>query len=305
MKYYKSIIELIGSTPLIRLNKIEKKYKLNYKIFAKLEKYNASGSIKDRIAFNMISNALKKGVINKNTLIIEPTSGNTGIGLALICAYYNLKLHIYMPSSFSVERIKMMEFYGAEVFLTDKKLGMKGAIDKAIEEHKLVNDSFIPFQFSNKDNINAHYLYTAKELLNDLDNKIDVLISGIGTGGTIMGISKRFKKEKVNCKIIGVEPFESPLLSQNRSNSHKIEGIGANFIPPLIDMKYINEIKTASFDESFECVKELALEEGLFVGISSGAVLNVSLKLDKNKYKNKNVVLIFPDGGEKYLSIYG
>lgn len=303
MKYYESVLELIGNTPLLRLKKIESKLNLNYKLFAKVERNNPTGSIKDRAAYFMIKDALNKKIINKDTLIIEPTSGNTGIGLASICAYYGLKLHIYMPSSNSIERRKMMSFLGAKVILTDKSKGMKGALEEAIKEHNSIKNSFIPSQFENENNFKAHYETTAEEIILALDKKIDVFISGIGTSGTIMGVSKRLKEENIPCKIIGVEPKESPLISQNIASSHKIEGIGANFLPPILDRNFIDEMHTVSYEEAKSFMELLAKEEGLLVGISSGAILKCACSLAET-YKNKNVVIVLPDNFERYLSVY-
>lgn len=305
MNYKNSIIETIGNTPLVRLNKIERKYNLPFKLFAKVERFNPTGSVKDRPAFNMINEGFKEGKINDQTLIIEPTSGNTGIGLSMVCAYFNLKLHIYMPENCSIERIKMMKAFGAEVFLTSKSLGMKGSVDAANKEADETQNSFIPSQFSNKANSLAHFNGTANEILNDLDGQVDVLIAGFGTGGTISGIGERFKQVLNNVEIIGVEPFSSPLLIENKTGPHKIQGIGANFIPTLLDKNVIDRIIDIKDDDAYEMSRELARIEGIFAGISSGASLAASLTLDKEKYINKNVVIILPDNGERYLSVEG
>ena len=243
--------------------------------------------------------------INKDTLIIEPTSGNTGIGLAMICAYFNLKCHIYMPSNSSIERVKMMEAYGAKVILTDASLGMKGAIEAAFKEYKENKNSFVPSQFDNYANSKSHYFTTAKEILSDLDNKVDVLVAGIGTGGTISGISSYFKDNNINAYIIGVEPSSSPLLTKNYTGAHKIQGIGANFVPKILKLDNINEIFDITDEEAYKGCNILAKEEGIFAGISSGAVLSAALKLDNDKFRNKNVVIILPDNGERYLSVEG
>ena len=305
MNYMNSILETIGFTPLVRLNKIEKKYNLSYRLFAKIEKFNPGGSIKDRASFYMIKGALENGLINKDTLIIEPTSGNTGVSLAMICAYYNLKLHIYMPSSCSKERIDLIKAYGGKVILTDSSLGMKGAKEKALKEFDAISNSYMPSQFENRNNELSHYETTSKELILSLDADIDAFICGIGTGGTIMGISKSFKDKNLKTKIIGVEPFSSPLISQNIYSSHKIQGIGANFLPDLIDKEYIDEFILVKVEDAYEMTNILAKEEGILVGLSSGASLKAGISLDKNKYKDKNVVILLPDTGERYLSVDG
>lgn len=301
--YKNSILECIGNTPLVRLNKIEKKYNLNFKLFAKVERFNPTGSIKDRPAFNMIFEALKNNIINKDTLIIEPTSGNTGIGLAMVCSYYDLKCHIYMPESSSIERVKMMKAYGCEVFLTKKEYGMKGSVEAALAEHKKVKNSFIPSQFDNCLNPLSHYEHTANEIYDDLEGKIDYLFAGIGTGGTISGIGKKLKKFNKDIKIVGVEPLSSPLLTKNKAGSHKIQGIGPNFVPRNLDLNYIDKICDVSDENAYQKAKELAQVEGIFCGISSGACLSASLDYNKEELKDKNVVIILPDNGERYLSV--
>ena len=303
--YKENILDCIGNTPLVKLNKIIKKYNLSFNLFAKVERFNPSGSIKDRASYFMIKDALNNHKINNDTLIIEPTSGNTGIGLAMICAYLNLKCHIYMPANSSIERVKMMEAYGAKVILTEASLGMKGAIEAAFKEYKENKNSFVPSQFDNLANLKSHYYTTAKEILYDLDNKIDVLIAGIGTGGTISGISSYFKDNNINAYIIGVEPNASPLLTKKYTGAHKIQGIGANFVPKILKLENINEVIDIKDDEAYKGCNILAKEEGIFAGISSGAALSAALKLDSNKFKNKNIVIILPDNGERYLSVEG
>lgn len=303
--YKENILDCIGNTPLVKLNKIIKKHNLSFNLFAKVERFNPSGSIKDRASYFMIKDAFENHKINKDTLIIEPTSGNTGIGLAMICAYFNLKCHIYMPSNSSIERVKMMEAYGAKVILTEASLGMKGAIEAAFKEYKENKNSFVPSQFDNYANSKSHYYTTAKEILFDLDNNVDVLIAGIGTGGTISGISSYFKDNDLNTYIIGVEPSNSPLLTKKYTGAHKIQGIGANFVPKILKLDNINEIFDITDDEAYKGCNILAKEEGIFAGISSGAALSAALKLDNDKFKNKNVVIILPDNGERYLSVEG
>ena len=303
--YKENILDCIGNTPLVKLNKIIKKHNLSFNLFAKVERFNPSGSIKDRASYFMIKDAFENHKINKDTLIIEPTSGNTGIGLAMICAYLNLKCHIYMPENSSIERVKMMEAYGAKVILTDASLGMKGAIEATFKEYKENKNSLVPSQFDNYANSKSHYFTTAKEILSDLDNKVDVLVAGIGTGGTISGISSYFKDNNINAYIIGVEPSSSPLLTKNYTGAHKIQGIGANFVPKILKLDNINEIFDITDEEAYKGCNILAKEEGLFAGISSGAALSAALKLDNDKFRNKNVVIILPDNGERYLSVEG
>ncbi len=301
MKIYNSIIDYIGNTPLVRLNKIEALFKIDSPLYAKLEMFNPSHSIKIRIAKNMIDKAIKEKKISKTTTIIEPTSGNTGIGLALICAYYNLHFIAIMPENMSIERIKLLKAYNGEVILTKKELGMKGAIKKSEEMHQKIKDSFIPLQFENQYNPLAHYETTAKEIYNDLDGQIDIFVSAIGTGGTITGISKYLKEKNKNIISIGLEPKESPLLTEHKTSSHKIQGIGPNFVPKTLNLDYVDKILTITSEEAYEYTNLLAKTEGIFAGISSGCALCGGLKIAK-EVKNKNIVMIFPDLGERYLS---
>ena len=297
---YKDIKQLIGNTPILELTKIESFFKLQSKIYAKLEAYNPGGSIKDRIALNMIEKELKKGRINSKTTIIEPTSGNTGIGLALVCATYKLPFIATMPSSMSIERQKLIKAYGGKVVLTDPLLGMKGAVDKAIDLSKEIKNSFIPYQFENMNNPLVHYKTTAREIVSDI-KKIDYFISGIGTGGTISGVGKYLKEVSPSTKIIGVEPFSSPLLSKGISGKHKIQGIGANFIPKTLNRDVIDKIITVKDEDAYKYSRLMGKEEGFLVGISSGAILSAAISIAK-KEKNKNIVTVFPDSGERYLS---
>ncbi|MBO8427335.1 MAG: cysteine synthase A [Firmicutes bacterium] len=305
MNYKENILETIGNTPLVKLNKIMKKYDLTFNLFAKVERFNPSGSVKDRASYYMIKEALKEGKINKDTLIIEPTSGNTGIGLAMVCSYLNLKLYIFMPESSSIERVKMMKALGAKVVLTKKELGMKGSIDEANKLAKETPNSYVPSQFDNKYNALAHYETTSIEILNALDNKLDVFIASFGTGGTLIGSARRFKEVNKNIEILGVEPESSPLLTKNKVGPHKIQGIGANFIPGLLDKTLVDKFVDVSDDDAYFFTNELALTEGIFSGISSGATLCAAVNLDKKKYKNKNIVIVLPDNGERYLSVEG
>lgn len=300
-----NVFELIGNTPLVKLNKIIEKYDLSFNLYAKLERNNPSGSVKDRAAYYIIKDAFEKRLINKDSTIIEASSGNMGISLALISSYYNLKCIITMPSNASKERIKMMEAYGAKVILTKKEEGMKGSINEANRLAKEIPSSFLTKQFENEANIKAHYETTSKEILSDLDNKLDVFIAGIGTSGTLIGNAKRFKEELKSVEIIGVEPLSSPLINKNIAGSHLIQGIGANFFPSLYNKNYVDRVLDISNENAYRGVKLLSSLEGLFVGISSGASLMAALTLNKEIYKNKNVVIILPDNGERYLSVEG
>ena len=301
---YNNVLEIIGNTPLLYVSKLQENVNCNYgKVYTKLEMFNPGGSIKDRAAMEMILSAYDKGLINKETVIIEPTSGNTGIGLAMVCNYLELKLIIIMPDNMSIERIKLLKAYQAEVVLTEAKFGMKGSIDKANELKVKYSNHFIPGQFTNNDNCNAHYKTTANEIINDTDGKIDYLVACIGTGGTITGIARKLKEFNDKIKIIGVEPSDSPLITEGKAGGHKIQGIGANFIPDILDLKLIDEIKTVTADEAYEACRNLVKYEGVLTGISSGAALAVALKLANLKEnKGKVIVCIMPDGGERYLS---
>ena len=301
MKVYNSIIDLIGNTPLLELRNIKEKFNLKSNIYAKLESYNPGGSIKDRVAYKMILDLEERGLLKKNSVIIEPTSGNTGIGIALIGVLKGYRVIIVMPSNMSIERIKLMEGYGAEVVLTDAKLGMQGSIDKANELNKEITNSVILGQFTNSSNPMAHYKTTAKEIYDDLDGNIDIFIAGIGTGGTISGIGKYLKEKNSNIKIIGIEPSSSPLISKNIKGSHKIQGIGANFIPPILNKEIYDEIRLVDNEDAFTYSKLVMKLEGVLVGVSSGAALKAAIEIAKEN-ENKNIVVIFPDTGYRYLS---
>ena len=298
----KDIKDLIGSTPLYELKNIEKKYNLESKIYAKLECFNLTGSIKDRIAYNMIIKAQEKGLIKEGATIIEPTSGNTGIGISAICASLGYKAIITMPETMSKERRDMIQSYGAEIVLTPGALGMNGAVEKAKELHSQIENSFIPSQFDNLDNPNAHYMTTGEEIYNDLNGKIDYVVAGIGTGGTITGIGTYLKEVGSDAKLIGVEPMSSPLLTEGHAGKHKIQGIGANFIPNTLNKELLDEILTVSDDDAINITKEIAKTEGLSVGISSGAALKAAIEVAKS-HKNTTIVVIFPDSGSRYLSV--
>lgn len=302
MKTYKNIYDLVGNTPLVELTNIEKQYHLKSKIYAKVEYFNPGGSVKDRIALAMINAAEKEGLINKDTHIVEPTSGNTGIGLAMVAAAKGYKLTLIMPDSMSVERRKLMKAYGANLILTPGKLGMKGTVDKANEIKNENPNVFIPSQFENMNNPKAHYLTTGKEIYDDLDGNVDIFVAGIGTGGTISGVGKYLKEKNPNVKIIGVEPITSPLLTKGIAGPHKIQGIGANFIPNTLNTKIYDEIVDVDDMDAINMSKELAAKSGLLVGISSGAATFVALELAK-KEVGKNIVVLLPDTGERYLSI--
>ncbi len=293
----------VGNTPLVELEKIEKKYKLKARIFAKLECHNPAGSVKDRIALAMIEDALDKGIINKDSVIIEPTSGNTGIGLAFVGKEKGLKVMIVMPETMSIERRQLIQSYGAELVLTEGAKGMKGAIEKANELAKETPNSFIPSQFTNKVNPTTHYLTTGPEIINQTRGDVDIFVAGVGTGGTISGVGMRLKENNPNVKVVAVEPEGSPVLSKGVSGKHKIQGIGAGFIPDTLNTSIIDEIITISDEEAFEKGKDLRLTEELSMGISSGAALAAAIKLAQRKEnKGKTIVVIFPDIGERYLS---
>ena len=292
MKIYNNILDLIGNTPLV-------KYSDN--ILLKLEYYNPSNSVKDRASLYMLNDAVDKGLVEKDTVIIEPTSGNTGIGLAMCCAVMGLKIIIVMPENMSDERKKMIKGYGAELVLTPKELGMKGAVDKAEELSKEYPKSFIPMQFSNLSNPKAHIETTSKEIFNDTDGKVDIVVAGIGTGGTAIGIKQGLSKLKPEIKVFGVEPFESPLITQGIAGPHKIQGIGANFITDIYKSGELDGVLTVKGDSAIVEAKELAKTKGIVGGISSGANLYAAKELSK-KYPDKLIVTIICDFGERYLS---
>lgn len=297
---YNNILELIGKTPLVRLNKLND---TEVDIALKLESFNPSGSVKDRASFYMLSEAKKAGKINETTIIIEPTSGNTGIGLAMCCAAFGLKFIATMPESMSLERRQMIAAYGAELVLTPKELGMQGSVDKALELAKENPNSFIPSQFTNPANTLAHIETTSKEIWEDTEGKVDIVVAGIGTSGTSMGISTKLKELKPSVQVFGVEPAESPLLTEGHAHPHKIQGIGANFVPELYHAEKLDGIIKINADEAMETAKKLAKEEGVLVGISSGAILKAALDLAKKPAnKGKLIVAIMCDFGERYLS---
>lgn len=301
MKIYNSILELTGNTPLVRLKKIEEKYNLDVTLLGKLEMFNPSGSVKIRPAKNMIEKAIEDNCIGKDTVIIEPTSGNMGIALAMVCATLGLKFIAVMPSNMSVERQKIIKAYGAEIVLTEPSLGMNGAVEKANEIMRELN-GFIPSQFENINNPNSHYDATAREIYNDTDGSVDIVVSGVGTGGTLSGVGKYLKSKK-EVVMVAVEPLASPLLSSGMIGKHKIQGIGANFIPSNLDFEMVDSIVDVSDSDAIKFAKDLALNEGIFVGISSGAALAGAIEyIQKNEVKDKVIVVILPDSGERYLS---
>lgn len=303
MKIYDSIIDTIGDTPLVELKNIEKKYNLKARIIAKVESFNPAGSAKDRIAKAMIEDAEAKGLVNADTVIIEPTSGNTGIGLCMVGASRGLRVIIVMPDTMSIERRNLMKAYGAEVVLTDGAKGMKGAIDKANELAKEIPNAFIPSQFTNMANPEIHYQTTGKEIYEDTDGNVDFFVAGVGTGGTITGVGKYLKEQNPNIKVVAVEPFSSPVLSKGVSGPHKIEGIGANFVPETLDTSIYDEIIVVKDEDAFEKGRESARIEGLLVGVSSGAALAAAIQIAQRPENiNKNIVVLFPDTGERYLS---
>lgn len=294
---YNNVLETIGKTPLVKLNSLSYD---DVNIYGKLEYFNPSGSVKDRAAYNMILEALSSGEIDNEAVIIEPTSGNMGIGLAMVCASMGMKLILTMPENMSVERIKILKAYGAEVVLTPKAQGMKGSIEKAERLKAQHGHAFIPSQFTNPANSAAHFLNTAKEIFSDLNN-VSWIVAGIGSGGTIMGIKKYVDTYNCAAQICGVEPKGSPLLSRGKAGPHKIQGIGANFVPKILNPDLLDTVEDVSDAEAIECAKELARQEGIFVGISSGAALQAAKNLSARGEKG-NIVVILPDGGMKYLS---
>lgn len=298
MKIANNMTELIGNTPLVKINKLS-----SANILAKVESFNPAGSIKDRPALNMIEKAEQEGLINKDTIIIEPTSGNTGIGLAMVCAIKGYKMILTMPETMSLERRKLLKAYGAELVLTDGSKGMQGAVDKAIELNKKYPNSFIPQQFDNPANPEAHIKTTAEEIWHDTDGKVDIIVAGVGTGGTITGIAKGLKSHNPHIKAIAVEPKSSQVLAGKPAGAHKIQGIGANFVPKNFDYSVVDEIIPVSDEDSMETARKLATEEGILCGISSGAAMYAAIEISKQpEYKDKMIVVILPDLGERYLS---
>lgn len=302
-RVFKSVGELVGDTPLLELSHIEKEYDLQAKVLAKLEYFNPAGSVKDRVARAIIDDAESKGLLKHGATIIEATSGNTGIGLACVGCARGYKVVIVMPETMSVERRKLMLAYGASLVLTDGAKGMKGAIDKANELHEQVDGSILAGQFVNPANPKAHYETTAPEIWRDTDGNVDVFVAGVGTGGTITGVGRYLKEKNPNVKIVAVEPFSSPVLSKGVSGAHKIQGIGAGFVPDVLDTSVYDEVIAVKDEDAFETAREVGKKEGVLVGISSGAALFGALQVAKRpEYAGKNIVVLLPDTGDRYLS---
>mgnify|MGYP000920859665 CR=1 FL=1 len=295
-----NVLELIGNTPIVKLNKLVGKDYAD--IYVKLEYFNPGGSVKDRPALYMIEKAEEEGKLKKGYVIVEPTSGNTGVGLAMVGAAKGYKVILVMPETMSIERRNLFKAFGAEVVLTPGSNGMKGAVDKAEELAKQNSNYYIPYQFGNENNTLSHIETTAQEILKDLGSNIDVFIAGIGTGGTVTGVGKVLKEKNSNVKIVGVEPKSSPLLSEGKAGPHKIQGIGANFVPSILDLDLLDDINTVSNEDAIETTRQLAREEGILVGISSGAAVYAALQWAKKLGKGKTVLAIAPDNGERYLS---
>ena len=303
IKVYENLSELIGNTPLVKLNRFMKSNDIKANIFAKLEYFNPAGSIKDRVAAEMIEAAEKDGTLKENSVIIEPTSGNTGIGLAAMAAAKGYRAIIIMPETMSEERKKLMKAYGAELILTDGAKGMAGCIEKAEELKATLPDSIIAGQFVNPANPMAHIKTTAPEIWADLDGKVDAFVAGIGTGGTITGNGRFLKEKNPDIKVIGVEPASSPLITEGKAGAHKIQGIGANFVPEILDLSVVDEVMAISDADSYKFAQSVVKSEGIFVGISAGAALCGAVELAKREeFEGKNIVVIFPDGGDRYLS---
>ena len=302
-KIAKKVTDLVGHTPLMELSNIEKKLGLKARLLAKLEYFNPAGSVKDRVAKTMIEEGIKSGKITSDSVLIEPTSGNTGIGLASVAASYGLKLILTMPETMSVERRNLLKAYGAEIVLTDGSLGMKGSIDKANEIAEKTPHSYIPSQFTNPTNPETHEETTGPEIWEDADGHVDAFVAGVGTGGTLTGIGRFLKSKKADIKVYAVEPATSPLLSKGKAGVHKIQGIGANFIPETLDTKIYDEVIPVQNEDSFVIAKELGKTEGILTGISSGAALWAGIELAKRpEFEGKTIVVLLPDSADRYLS---
>lgn len=300
---YTSAEQLIGKTPLLELTHVEKEYDLQAKVIAKLEYFNPAGSVKDRVAKSMIDEAERTGALKAGSVIIEPTSGNTGIGLAAVAAARGYRIIIVMPETMSVERRQLMKAYGAELVLSEGSKGMKGAIAKAEELAKEIPDSFIPGQFDNPANPKAHYEHTGPEILEDTDGKVDIFVAGVGTGGTVTGVGKYLKEKKPDVKIVAVEPASSAVLSAGVAGAHKIQGIGAGFVPKVLNTEIYDEIITVSDEDAFATGRMIGHKEGVLVGISSGAAAYAAIELAKRpENAGKTIVVLLPDTGDRYLS---
>ena len=302
-KIYQSVTELIGGTPILEAKNFSKKFNLKAKILVKLEYFNPAGSVKDRIAKAMIEKAEKDGVLKSDSVIIEPTSGNTGIGLASVAAAKGYRAILTMPETMSVERRNLLKAYGAEIVLTEGAKGMKGAIAKAEELAKEIPNSFIPSQFTNPENPKIHYLTTGPEIWNDTEGKVDAFIAGVGTGGTLSGVGKFLKEKNPDVKIFAVEPATSPVLSKGTAGAHKIQGIGAGFVPETLDTKIYDEVLPIENEDAFKYGKEFSRAEGVLIGISSGAALAAAVQIaNRPDFAGKNIVVLLPDTGDRYLS---
>lgn len=302
-KIFKSADELIGNTPLLELTNIEKQENLEASLLAKVEYFNPAGSVKDRVAKAMIDDAEKTGKLKPGSVIIEPTSGNTGIGLASVAAARGYRIIIVMPETMSVERRQLMKAYGAELVLSEGAKGMTGAIEKAEELAKEIPNSFIPGQFVNPVNVEAHFTTTGPEIWNDTDGAVDIFVAGVGTGGTITGVGKYLKSKKADVKVVAVEPSDSPVLSEKRAGPHKIQGIGAGFVPKILDTKIYDKIIKVTSEDAFETGRLVGRKEGILVGISAGAALWAAIELAKRpENKGKKIVVLLPDTGDRYLS---
>lgn len=303
MALFKSVTDLIGNTPLVELTNIEKLLNLKARVLAKVEGLNPSGSIKDKAAFYMIKEALKSGKITQNTKIVEPTSGNTGIGLALVGAAFNLDVTLVLPETMSVERRNILKAYGAKLILTEGSKGMKGAIEKALEIAKEDKNVFIPQQFENEANVKAHYELTGPEVFKDTQGEVDIFVSAVGSGGTVSGAGKYLKEKKPSVKVVAVEAASSPVLAGGKPGPHKIQGISAGFIPKIYNSEVVDEIIDINDEDAFKNGRLLAQKEGLFIGISSGAALSAAIELaKKDENEGKTIVVILPDNGDRYLS---
>ncbi len=301
---YEGFCSLVGKTPLLKAASFAKENNIKGNLFAKLEYFNPAGSVKDRVAVNMLLKAEKNGTVRKGGTVIEPTSGNTGIGLAAAAASLGYKAILVMPDTMSVERQSLLRAYGAEILLTPGKEGMLGSIKKAEELKESTPNSFIPSQFDNPDNPESHLLSTGPEIFEDTEGKIDIFVACIGTGGTISGTGRYLKEKNPDIKIIGIEPYDSPLITEGRAAPHGIQGIGANFIPENLDMSVIDEVITVKTEDAFSACRSFAQTEGLLVGISSGAALHgAGMIAEREEYKNKNIVVLLPDSGERYMSV--
>jgi cysteine synthase A len=303
MKVFEQASDLIGNTPLVRLNGYQKEKKLDAELFAKLEYFNPAGSVKDRVALYMLLDAQEKGLLKRDSVIIEPTSGNTGIGLAAVAAEKGIRTIIVMPDTMSIERRNILKAYGAELVLTDGKLGMKGAIAKANELAEEIPHSFIPGQFTNDANPLAHYKTTGPEIWKDTDGDVDILVAGVGTGGTLSGAGRYLKEQNPDIQVVAVEPKDSPVLSEGRAGSHKLQGIGAGFVPRTLDIDIYDEVIPVTTQQAYDAARLLAREDAILAGISSGAALYAAEVLAKRpENRGKRIVIIIPDSGEKYLS---